>query len=72
MSKQRLTRTNLLLDAGQVRRLRNTLRSPSNSEAVRRAINERLAAEAGLQALQKLRGLGGLEDVSGRVIADAR
>ena len=66
MSKALLTRTNLLLETEKVRRLRKTLRSRSNSEAVRLVINERLASEAGLEALRKLRKLGGLEDVFGR------
>jgi hypothetical protein len=66
MSRALLTRTNLLLETEKVRRLRKTLRSRSNSEAVRLVINERLAAEAGLGALRKLRKLGGLEDVFGR------
>jgi hypothetical protein len=66
MSRALLTRTNLLLETDKVRRLRKTLRSRSNSEAVRIVINERLAAEAGLEALRKLRTLGGLEDVFDR------
>lgn len=66
MSGALLTRTNLLLETEKVRRLRKTLRSRSNSEAVRLVINERLAAEAGLEALRKLRKLGGLEDVFDR------
>jgi hypothetical protein len=66
MSNSTLTRTNLLLEAAKVRRLRKALGSRSNSEAVRRAINERLAVEAGLQALRDLRRHGGLEDVFGR------
>ena len=61
-----LTRTNLLLETEKVRRLRKTLRSRSNSEAVRLAIDERLAAEAGLHALRALRNVGGPEDVFGR------
>jgi len=67
MSKVTLIRTNLVLEAGKVRRLRKALHSPSNSEAVRRAIDERLAVEAGLEALRGLRKLGGPEDVFGRV-----
>ena len=47
----------------KVQRLRKALRSRSNSEAVRRVIDERLAVEVGLQALQNLRKLGGPEDV---------
>jgi hypothetical protein len=61
-----LTRTNLLLESGKVQQLRKTLHSRSNSEAVRRVIEERLAVEAGLGALRTLRELGGLEDVFGR------
>jgi len=67
MSGPALTRTNLLLETGKVRRLRRALQSRSNSEAVRRVIDERLAAEAGLQ--QNLRKLGGPEDVFGRAPA---
>jgi hypothetical protein len=54
-----LTRTNLLLESGKVQQLRKTLHSHSNSEAVRRVIEERLAVEAGLGALRTLRELGG-------------
>src|SRR6266446_8585896 len=72
MSGAALTRTNLLLETGKVRRLRKALQSRSNSEAVRRVIDERLAVEAGLQALQDLRKLGGPEDVFGRAPAKRR
>jgi hypothetical protein len=72
MSKVALTRTNLLLETGKVRRLRKALGSASNSEAVRRAINERLAVEAGLEALRALRRLGGPEDVFGRAATNSR
>jgi hypothetical protein len=72
MSKVALTRTNLLLETAKVRRLRRVLGSPSNSEAVRRTINERLATEAGLQALRELRRFGGPEDVFGRAATDSR
>jgi len=64
-----LTRTNLLLESGKVQQLRKTLRSRSNSEAVRRVIEERLAVESGLGALRTLRTLGGPEDVFGRASA---
>jgi hypothetical protein len=66
MSRTALTRTNLLLEAGKVRRLRKALRARSNSEAVRRVIDERLAVETGLGALRALRKLGGPKDVFGR------
>jgi hypothetical protein len=39
---------------------------------VRRVINERLAVEAGLQALRDLRRLGGPEDVFGRAATNSR
>ncbi|HXA78690.1 MAG TPA: hypothetical protein VNV41_16265 [Candidatus Acidoferrales bacterium] len=72
MSKAALTRTNLLLETGKIRRLRKALQSRSNSEAVRRAVDERLAVETGLAALRSLRKLGGPEDVLGRARAKKR
>jgi len=72
MSQAPLTRVNLLLEAGKVRRLRKALQSPSNSAAVRRAIDERLAVEAGLGALRSLRRVGGLEGPLGRARAKRR
>ncbi len=65
--KRVVSRTNLLLDLSKVRKLRKTLRLRSNSEAVRRAMDERLAVESGLDALRELCEHGGLEDVFGRV-----
>lgn len=72
MNRPALTRTNLLLEVGKVRRLRKALRSRSNSEAVRRVINERLVVETGLEALRSLRRLGGPDDVFGRATANKR
>ena len=72
MNRAALTRTNLLLEVGKVRRLRKALRSRSNSEAVRRVIDERLAVETGLEALRSLRRPGGPDDVFGRVTAKKR
>jgi hypothetical protein len=69
MSKTALTRTNLVLETRKVRQLRKALRTRSNSEAVRLVIDERLAIEAGLQALRRLGKHGGLEDVFHRVPA---
>jgi hypothetical protein len=66
MAKAALTRTNLLLETGKIRQLRKVLRSRSNSEAVRRAIDERLAVDLGMSALRALRKSGGLDDVFGR------
>jgi hypothetical protein len=72
MSRAALTRTNLLLETGKVRRLREALQSRSNSEAVRLVIDERLAVEAGLQALRRLRKRGGLVDLFDRASAKRR
>ena len=72
MSREALTRTNLLLELGKVRRLRKALQSHSNSEAVRLVIDDRLAVETGLQALRDLRKLGGPGDVFGRAPAKRR
>jgi hypothetical protein len=69
MSRAALTRTNLLLETGKVRQLRQALRSRSNSEAVRLVIDERLAVEAGLQALRGLQKRGGLDDLFDRAPA---
>ncbi len=67
-----LTRTNLLLETGKVRRLRKGLQSRSNADAVWRVIDERPAVETGLRALRRLRKLGGLQDVFGRAPAKKR
>jgi hypothetical protein len=64
-----VTRTNLLVNLAKVRELRKVLNLRSNSEAVRRVIDERLAVETGLNALRRLRKLGGPEDVFGRISA---
>jgi hypothetical protein len=69
VSRAVLTRTNLLLEVGKVRRLRKVLQSRSNSEAVRLVIDERLAVEVGLQALRNLQKLGGPADIFGRAPA---
>ncbi len=67
-----MTGINLFLEVRKIRRLRKELRSRSNSDAVRRVIDERLALETGLQALRNLRKLGGLQDVFGRAPAEKR
>jgi len=72
MKKPVLTRTNLLLEIDEVRRLRTSLRTRSKSEAVQRAIDERLAINVGIEALQELQALGGLEDVFGRASSRIR
>jgi hypothetical protein len=72
VNRAALTRTNLLLEVGKLRRLRKALRSRSNSEAVRQVIDERLAVETGLEVLRNLRRLGGPDDVFGRATAKKR
>ncbi len=67
-----MTGINLLLEVRKIRRLREGLQSRSNSDALRRVIDERLAVETGLQALRSLRKLGGLQDVFGRAPAKKR
>lgn len=64
-----VTRTNFLVDLAKVRELRKVLNVRSNSEAVRRVIDERLAVETGLNALQRLKKLGGPDDVFERTSA---
>ena len=61
-----ITRTNLMLDLGKVTQLRRAFRVRSNSEAVRRAVDEALVVERGLEALRTLRDAGGIEDMFGR------
>jgi hypothetical protein len=63
MGKPALTRMNLLLEHGKVHRLRKSLRSKSNSEAVRQLIDEHLNAEAGVRTLRSLKPI---DDVFGR------
>jgi hypothetical protein len=60
------TRINLLLDADQIRRLRQILGAPSNSAAVRKAIEERLAVEDGLEAMRDLRKSGAFNKLPSR------
>ena len=72
MSKVALIRTSLLVEVAKVRRRRSTLQSRSNSEAVRRLVDERLAPAAGLQALRDVQRLGGREDVFGRAARKSR
>ncbi len=72
MKKPVLTRTKLLLETAKVRRLRTSLRARSNSEAAQPAIDERLAINGGIEALQELQALGGLEDIFGRASTRVR
>lgn len=62
MRRGALKRTNILLDEDKVSLLRRKLRARSNSEAVRIAIDQKLATTLGLEALQSLAARGTLED----------
>ena len=55
---QRLERKNVIVDAGKVRRLRRTLRTSSESAAIRIAVERTLALEEAVAALQRMRRRG--------------
>ena len=67
MSRTASTRTSILLDSRKVRGLRKLLGSRGNSEAVPLVIEPRLTAEEGLEAVGKLRKLGGSSDAGSRL-----
>ncbi len=52
---QRFERKNVIVDAGKVKRLRRTLRTSSESEAIRIAVDRTLALEEAVLALERLR-----------------
>ena len=55
---QRLERKNVIVDAGKVRRLRRTLRTSSESAAIRIAVERTLALEEAVAALERMRRRG--------------
>jgi len=55
---QRLERKNVIVDAGKVRRLRRTLRTSSESAAIRIAVERTLALEEAVVALERMRRRG--------------
>jgi len=55
---QRLERKNVIVDAGKVRRLRRTLRTSSESAAIRIAVEWTLALEEAVAALHRMRRRG--------------
>jgi hypothetical protein len=65
----KLTRKNLMVDAGQLRDLARR-RGTSESEAVRRAVEMALAADEVVEILQQLHDLGGVDDVFERLPPD--
>jgi len=55
---QRLERRSIIVDARKVRRLRRTLRTASESAAIRIAVERTLALEAATAALERMRARG--------------
>ena len=67
-----LSRKNLMVNAEAVRTLKQLLKAPTESEAVRIAVQDRLALEEAQAALQRIRTHGGLDDIFHRSAADTR
>lgn len=55
---QKLDRKNFIVDEGKVRRLRKVLGAPSESAAIRVAVDRTLNAEEAIAALERLRKRG--------------
>lgn len=53
-----LDRKNFIVDGNKVKRLRRILRAPSESEAIRVAVDRALNAEEAVAALERLRKRG--------------
>ena len=54
----KLDRKNLIVDGSKIKRLQKILRAPSESEAIRVAVDRALDAEEALAALEGLRKRG--------------
>ena len=67
----RLMRKNLVVDGEKVSELARR-RGTSESEAVRRAVDDALAAEEVMEAIRALHARGGIDDVFGRLPDEAR
>ena len=65
-----LARKNLMVDADKVRDLAHR-QGTSESQAVRQAVDFALAAEEVMAAIRELHDRGGLDDVFGRLPAEA-
>lgn len=55
---QRLERKNFIVDLSKVKRLKKVLRTSSESEAIRVAVDRALNAEEAIAALERLRKRG--------------
>lgn len=66
-SARALSRKNLMVDPKAIRELRRVLGAPTDSEAVRIAVRERLQLEEAQAAFRRIRARGGLHDVFARL-----
>lgn len=66
MGAVQMARVNLIVDKASVGKLRKLLGTRSDSEAVRAAVEHRLASLQALDALHRLQAIGKLEDVFSR------
>jgi hypothetical protein len=55
---QKLDRKNLIVDGSKVKKLQKILHTPSESEAIRVAVDRTLHAEEAIAALERLRKRG--------------
>ena len=62
MPRQTLARKNVMLEERKVRELVSVLKAKSESEAIRRAIGDRLLAEEVMDRVLRLRRRGTLQD----------
>lgn len=67
-----LSRKNLMVNREAIRSLKRLLKAPSESEAVRIAVQDRLALEEAQAALGRIRGRRGLDDIFHRSAPDSR
>ena len=67
-----LARKNFIVDDVAVRALKHALKVPTESEAVRIAVRDRLAIEEAQAAFGRIRGRGGVDDIFQRSAPDKR
>ena len=67
-----LARKNFIVDDVAVRALKHALKVPTESEAVRTAVRDRLAIEEAQAAFGRIRGRGGVDDIFQRSAPDKR
>jgi len=70
--RSNLARKNFIVDDVAVRALKQALRVPTESEAVRIAVRDRLAIEQAQAAFGRIRRRGGLDDLFQRSAPDRR